>query len=48
MIAMNGKILACSDAFSLKDVEVTTCDIDLEEVRIQNINFKSRSLQASK
>lgn len=28
-ILLNGKVLAKSDAFSLKEVEITTCDIDL-------------------
>jgi NAD+ synthase (glutamine-hydrolysing) len=45
---LNGKVLAKSDAFSLKEVEVTTCDIDLQEVRNIRINIKSRSLMASK
>jgi NAD+ synthase (glutamine-hydrolysing) len=47
-IVLNGKVLAKSDAFSLKEVEVTTCDIDLQEVRNIRINIKSRSLMASK
>ncbi|CAD8047094.1 unnamed protein product [Paramecium primaurelia] len=47
-IVLNGKVFAKSDAFSLKDVEVTTCDIDLQEVRNIRINIKSRSLMASK
>lgn len=47
LIAVNGKIVAQGSQFSLKDVEVVTATVDLEEVRTYRAAFISRSMQAS-
>ncbi|CCF58117.1 hypothetical protein KAFR_0D04690 [Kazachstania africana CBS 2517] len=47
LIAVNGKVVAQGSQFSLKDVEVVTATVDLEEVRNYRANFMSRGLQAS-
>lgn len=47
LIAVNGKIVAQGSQFSLKDVEVVTATVDLEEVRTYRAAIMSRSLQAS-
>jgi len=40
-IAVNGEIYQSSEYFSLKEVEVITHDLDLDEVRNHRINMKS-------
>ncbi|CAL9734611.1 hypothetical protein MOSE0_F03202 [Monosporozyma servazzii] len=47
LIAVNGKIVAQGSQFSLKDVEVVTATVDLEEVRSYRAAVMSRSLQAA-
>lgn len=47
LIAVNGKIVAQGSQFSLKDVEVVTATVDLEEVRNYRASGMSRSLQAA-
>lgn len=44
LIAINGSVFKHTEMFSLKDVEVITCDLDLSQVRNHRINFKARSL----
>ncbi|CAR30645.1 glutamine-dependent NAD(+) synthetase [Lachancea thermotolerans CBS 6340] len=47
LIAVNGKIVAQGSQFSLKDVEVVTAAVDLEEVRNHRASIISRGLQAA-
>ncbi|SCV05037.1 LANO_0G17106g1_1 [Lachancea nothofagi CBS 11611] len=47
LIAINGKVVAQGSQFSLKDVEVVTATVDLEEVRTHRASVLSRGLQAS-
>lgn len=47
LIAVNGKVVAQGSQFSLKDVEVVTATVDLEEVRSYRAAVMSRSLQAA-
>lgn len=47
LIAVNGKIVAQGSQFSLKDVEVVTATVDLEEVRNHRASIISRGLQAA-
>ncbi|SSD60446.1 probable Glutamine-dependent NAD(+) synthetase [Saccharomycodes ludwigii] len=47
LIAINGKVVAQGSQFSLKDVEVVTATVDLEDVRSYRAAFMSRSMQAS-
>lgn len=47
LIAVNGKIVAQGSQFSLKDVEVVTATVDLEDVRSYRAAVMSRSLQAA-
>lgn len=47
LIAVNGKVVAQGSQFSLKDVEVVTATVDLEEVRSYRASVMSRGLQAS-
>ncbi|CCK68890.1 glutamine-dependent NAD(+) synthetase KNAG_0B04560 [Huiozyma naganishii CBS 8797] len=47
LIAVNGKVVAQGSQFSLKDVEVVTATVDLEEVRSYRAAIMSRCLQAS-
>lgn len=47
LIAVNGKVVAQGSQFSLKDVEVVTATVDLEEVRSYRASVVSRGLQAS-
>ncbi|KAK5963436.1 glutamine-dependent NAD(+) synthetase PWA37_004565 [Arxiozyma heterogenica] len=47
LIAVNGKVVAQGSQFSLKDVEVVTATVDLEEVRNYRASVMSRSLQAA-
>lgn len=47
LIAVNGKVVAQGSQFCLKDVEVVTATVDLEEVRSYRGAIMSRGLQAS-
>lgn len=47
LIAINGKVVAQGSQFCLKDVEVVTATVDLEEVRSYRSSFMSRCLQSS-
>lgn len=47
LIAMNGKILAEGQRFSLDEIEVTTAVVDLNEVATYRSAIKSRCLQSS-
>ncbi|SCU91513.1 LAME_0E12816g1_1 [Lachancea meyersii CBS 8951] len=47
LIAVNGKVVAQGSQFCLKDVEVVTATVDLEEVRNHRASILSRGLQAS-
>lgn len=47
LIAVNGQIVAQGSQFSLKDVEVITATVNLEEVRSARAAFTSRMVQAS-
>lgn len=47
MIMLNGKVIAQGSQFSLKDVEVITATIDLEEVRSHRVSA-SRGMQATR
>ncbi|EDO14834.1 hypothetical protein Kpol_364p6 [Vanderwaltozyma polyspora DSM 70294] len=47
LIAVNGKVVAQGSQFCLKDVEVVTATVDLEEVRNYRAAIMSRGLQAS-
>ncbi|KAL6946630.1 glutamine-dependent NAD(+) synthetase [Hanseniaspora osmophila] len=47
LIAINGKVVAQGSQFSLKDVEVVTATVDLEEVRSHRAAIMSRGLQSS-
>lgn len=47
MIVCNGNILAQGSQFSLKDVEVVTACVDLEEVRSYRASFMSLNHQAA-
>lgn len=47
LIAVNGTIVAQGSQFCLRDVEVVTATVDLEEVRNYRSTFMSRGLQAS-
>lgn len=46
MIAMNGNLMKIGTQFSLKDVEVVSCIVDLDLVRSKRVGFKSRAIQA--
>jgi len=46
MIAQNGKLLKIGSQFSLRDVEVVSCILDLDLVRSLRVAFKSRAIQA--
>ncbi|KAI8975354.1 hypothetical protein BDF20DRAFT_878131 [Mycotypha africana] len=46
MIVMNGEIVAQGSQFSLKDVEVITATVDLEDVRSYRARVASRGIQA--
>ncbi|KAI8084031.1 uncharacterized protein B0P05DRAFT_535923 [Gilbertella persicaria] len=46
MIVMNGDIVAQGSQFSLKDVEVVTATVDLEDVRSYRARMASRGIQA--
>ncbi|KAI9138932.1 hypothetical protein BKA69DRAFT_1088728 [Paraphysoderma sedebokerense] len=48
MILVNGKVVAQGTQFSLKDIEVTTATVDLEDIRSYRSSHISRSLQASR
>ncbi|SCU98300.1 LAFA_0G16974g1_1 [Lachancea sp. 'fantastica'] len=47
LIAVNGNVVAQGSQFCLKDVEVITATVDLEEVRNYRASVMSRGLQAS-
>ncbi|CEP62289.1 glutamine-dependent NAD(+) synthetase LALA0_S05e02190g [Lachancea lanzarotensis] len=47
LIAVNGNVVAQGSQFCLKDVEVITATVDLEEVRSYRASVMSRGLQAS-
>eukprot|EP00475_Leptophrys_vorax_P032561 TRINITY_DN5040_c0_g1_i1.p1 TRINITY_DN5040_c0_g1~~TRINITY_DN5040_c0_g1_i1.p1 ORF type:complete len:716 (+),score=148.75 TRINITY_DN5040_c0_g1_i1:37-2148(+) len=47
LVAMNGNILAQGSQFSVRDVEVITAVIDLEEIRSYRGAISSRGVQAS-
>ncbi len=47
MIAVNGQIVAQGSQFSLKDVEVVTATVDLEDVRSYRGSIASRGVQAA-
>ncbi|KAG1054311.1 hypothetical protein G6F43_003672 [Rhizopus delemar] len=47
LIAMNGEIIAQGSQFSLRDVEVVTATVDLEDVRSYRARMASRGMQAS-
>ena len=47
LVAVNGKIVAQGSQFSLKDVEVTTAVVDLEEIRAYRLALNSRGVQAA-
>lgn len=47
MIVSNGEILKVGSQFSLKDVEVVSCVVDLNEITSKRIAFKSRAIQAT-
>lgn len=47
MIVMNGRLLAQASQFSLKDVEVVTATVDLEDVRSYRGAIGSRQFQGS-
>ena len=48
LIAVNGRILAQGSQFSLKDVEVVTATVDLEDVRSYRGAIASRMVQGAK
>ena len=48
LIAQNGEILAQGSQFSLKDVEVVTATVNLDDVRAYRGTKASRAVQASK
>ncbi|GMM54057.1 glutamine-dependent NAD(+) synthetase [Maudiozyma humilis] len=47
LIAVNGKVVAQGSQFSLKDVEVVSATVDLEDVRSYRASVMSRGIQAS-
>merc|ERR1712232_835190 len=47
LIYANGNLLAQSSQFSLKDAEVTTASVDLEQVRSYRGAINSRNVQAA-
>jgi NAD+ synthase (glutamine-hydrolysing) len=47
MIVANGEILKVGSQFSLKDVEVVSCVVDLNQITSKRIAFKSRAIQAA-
>ncbi|SCU84875.1 LAMI_0C09252g1_1 [Lachancea mirantina] len=47
LISINGRVVAQGSQFSLKDVEVVTATVDLEEVRSYRASVMSRGSQAS-
>jgi len=47
MVWINGNLVAQGSQFNLQDVEVVTAVVNLQDVRSQRSNFKSRSTQAS-
>ena len=46
MIALNGNLMKIGSQFSLKDVEVISCVLDLDLIRSLRVAFKSRAIQA--
>lgn len=48
MVALNGKLMAQGSQFSIQEIEVVTCVLDLEEVRTYRGAFRSRCLQATR
>ncbi|CAO0790766.1 unnamed protein product [Mucor circinelloides] len=46
MVVMNGEVIAQGSQFSLKDVEVITATVDLEDVRSYRARMASRGIQA--
>ncbi|KAI0228172.1 glutamine-dependent NAD(+) synthetase [Massospora cicadina] len=48
MVALNGRLIAQGPQFSLREVEVVTCVLDLEEVRTHRGTFLARCLQATR
>ncbi|AAS54848.1 AGR358Wp [Eremothecium gossypii ATCC 10895] len=46
LIAVNGRVVAQGSQFSLRDVEVVTATVDLQEVRDYRMSVMSRGLQA--
>lgn len=48
MITMNGDLLKIGRQFSLKDVEVVYCLVDLDSITSKRISSKSRSIQTQK
>ncbi|KAI9307602.1 hypothetical protein BJ944DRAFT_237726 [Cunninghamella echinulata] len=47
MIVMNGEVIAQGSQFSLRDVEVVTATVDLEDIRSFRARMASRGIQAS-
>lgn len=47
MIVANGEVLKVGSQFSLKDVEVVSCVVDLNQITSKRIAFKSRAIQAT-
>ncbi|KAI8100054.1 uncharacterized protein BX664DRAFT_322756 [Halteromyces radiatus] len=47
MIVLNGDIVAQGSQFSLRDVEVVTATVDLEDIRSHRARMASRGIQAS-
>lgn len=47
LIAMNGEVVAQGSQFSIRDVEVVSATIDLEEIRTFRASIYSRSIQSS-
>ncbi|KAI7899195.1 uncharacterized protein BX663DRAFT_538097 [Cokeromyces recurvatus] len=46
MVVMNGEVIAQGSQFSLKDVEVITATVDLEDIRSYRARVASRGMQA--
>ena len=47
MIVMNGEVLAQGSQFSLKDVEVVTATVNLDDIRSYRGGITSRGIQAA-
>ncbi|KAI8072698.1 hypothetical protein BC940DRAFT_339223 [Gongronella butleri] len=47
MIVLNGDVIAQGSQFSLRDVEVVTATVDLEDIRSYRARMASRGMQAS-